>query len=157
MQFLPCMLTSKHIFHLRRNSTDIYQCCMCYFKNRNRGQIITECNSCSSRPLQGLCSLLYSPEHLFSFFPTLHKTPNRSTPPSQLVADNDTYFIRRWGLCGSNSLHLLLSQNSLSSGSPSCYRLESSLAILLKLLSQQPLMTWLPSPITSQSSYSLQQ
>lgn len=47
---------------------------------------------------------------------------------------------------------LLLPQNSVSSSSPSCYNLEFSLVILVKLLSQKPLMTWLPSPVTSQSS-----
>lgn len=70
---------------------------------------------------------------------------------THLVADNNTYFIR-CEPCSINSLHLVYFHHKTISSSLSCYKLKSSLTVLLKLLSQKPLMTWLPSPIRSQSS-----
>lgn len=69
---------------------------------------------------------------------------------THLVADNNMYSIRCEPCI--NSLHLVYFHHKTISSSPSCYKLKSSLTVLLKLLSQKPLMTWLPSPIASQSS-----
>ena len=137
MHFLPYILTPKHTSCLRCNSIlCISTACVTSITMNNRGQIITECNSRSSGLLPWLCSLLYSSEHLFSFFLTLHKISNRSTPDS--YSSWQHLFYKKMGAMQHQfpAFTLCLPQNSVSSSSPSCYNLGSSLTILLKLLSK---------------------
>ena len=135
MHFLPYILTPKHTSCLRCNSMlRISTACVTSITMNNRGQIITECNSHSSGPLLWLCSLLYFSEHLFSFFPTLHTISNRSTPHS--YSSWQHLFCKKMGAMWHQfpPFSLCLPQNSVSSSSPSCYNLGSSLTLLEKAM-----------------------
>lgn len=114
-------------------------------RNAIRAHLGHYCGFAVSYIPHSICSLSTLPPHPLYFPQSLRYIH------THLVADNNTYFIR-CEQCSINSLHLVYFHHKTISPSPSCYKLKSSLTVLLKLLSQKPLMTWLPSPITSQSS-----
>lgn len=135
-QFLPYMLSPKLISCLRRNTTvRMRTICATPITVSNRGQIITECNSCSSRPLLRLYSLSQSLTASVQFFPHCPQSLKYIRTPL-IVSGWQHLLYKKMGAVEHQvpPFTLLSPHNSVSSASPSSYRLESCLTTLLKLL-----------------------
>ena len=105
MHFLPYILTPKHTSCLRCNSMlRISTACITSITMNNRGQLQ---NAIHTR-LGHYCgfAVSYIPRSICSPSSLLCTQSQIDPHPTHIVADN-IYFVRRWGPCGINSLHLV--------------------------------------------------